>query len=165
MVEKMEEYSKKVMENFMAPKNLGEIEKADGVGKVGNPKCLLGDTLLHTNLKLKKIKDIKKNDLIISHGGKYTAISETFNRNVNEQIIVLKNRLGEIKLTKEHLVYAIKVPKKDKFLRTKNKKTLIPAWYHSEQLEKGDLILYSILSEIKDAEFLEINSIKKKIGL
>lgn len=39
MVEKMEEYSKKVIENFMSPKNMGEIENADGVGKVGNPKC------------------------------------------------------------------------------------------------------------------------------
>ena len=32
MVEKMEEYSKKVIENFMSPKNMGEIENADGVG-------------------------------------------------------------------------------------------------------------------------------------
>ncbi|MFX0200546.1 MAG: Fe-S cluster assembly scaffold protein NifU [Candidatus Hodarchaeota archaeon] len=32
-------YSKKVMENFMNPKNMGEIPDADGIGKVGNPKC------------------------------------------------------------------------------------------------------------------------------
>lgn len=35
----MENYSKKVMEHFLNPKNLGEIENADGVGKVGNLKC------------------------------------------------------------------------------------------------------------------------------
>jgi nitrogen fixation protein NifU and related proteins len=158
----MENYSKKVMENFMSPKNMGEIKNADGVGKVGNPTCLLENTLLQTNSKLTKIRDIKKTDLIVSHNGKYNKISGIFDRSVNESIIVLKNRLGEIKLTKEHLVYAIKVPKRDKYLRTENKKTLIPAWYHAEQLDKGDLILYSILSEIKDCEHIIIENTKKK---
>jgi len=32
-------YSEKVMEHFMQPKNVGEIENADGVGEVGNAKC------------------------------------------------------------------------------------------------------------------------------
>ncbi|MGE5330083.1 MAG: Fe-S cluster assembly scaffold protein NifU [Deltaproteobacteria bacterium] len=32
-------YSDKVMQNFMNPKNVGEIENADGIGEVGNAKC------------------------------------------------------------------------------------------------------------------------------
>jgi nitrogen fixation NifU-like protein len=32
-------YSEKVMEHFQNPRNMGEIEDADGVGDVGNPKC------------------------------------------------------------------------------------------------------------------------------
>jgi len=32
-------YSEKVMDHFMNPRNMGEIENADGVGTVGNPKC------------------------------------------------------------------------------------------------------------------------------
>ena len=32
-------YSEKVMEHFRNPRNVGEIENADGVGKVGNPVC------------------------------------------------------------------------------------------------------------------------------
>ncbi|MFH0889908.1 MAG: iron-sulfur cluster assembly scaffold protein [Candidatus Aenigmatarchaeota archaeon] len=32
-------YSKKVMEHFMNPKNMGRIENADGVGEAGNIKC------------------------------------------------------------------------------------------------------------------------------
>jgi nitrogen fixation protein NifU and related proteins len=32
-------YSDKVMDHFMNPRNVGEIENADGVGEVGNPKC------------------------------------------------------------------------------------------------------------------------------
>ncbi|MCF6465668.1 Fe-S cluster assembly scaffold protein NifU [Clostridium sp. Cult2] len=32
-------YSEKVMEHFQNPRNVGEIENADGVGEVGNPRC------------------------------------------------------------------------------------------------------------------------------
>lgn len=32
-------YSEKVMEHFQNPRNVGEIENADGVGQVGNPRC------------------------------------------------------------------------------------------------------------------------------
>jgi len=36
-------YSKKVIEHFMNPRNVGRIENPDGVGKVGNPVC--GDVM------------------------------------------------------------------------------------------------------------------------
>ena len=32
-------YSEKVMDHFLNPRNVGEIENASGVGTVGNPKC------------------------------------------------------------------------------------------------------------------------------
>ncbi|VVB83859.1 Iron-sulfur cluster assembly scaffold protein IscU 2 [uncultured archaeon] len=56
------EYSKKVMQNYMNPKNLGEIKDADGIGRVGNPTC--GD-IMEVYIKVEKkgkkkiIKDIK----------------------------------------------------------------------------------------------------------
>ncbi len=51
-------YSKKVMEHFMNPRNVGTIEDADGYGKVGNPVC--GD-LMEIFIKVKdgRIEDIK----------------------------------------------------------------------------------------------------------
>jgi nitrogen fixation NifU-like protein len=36
-------YSAKVMDHFNNPRNVGEIENADGVGEVGNPVC--GDVM------------------------------------------------------------------------------------------------------------------------
>ena len=36
-------YSDKVMDHFMHPRNMGEIENASGVGEVGNPAC--GDVM------------------------------------------------------------------------------------------------------------------------
>ena len=32
-------YSKKVMDYFLHPKNIGVIKNADGIGTVGNPRC------------------------------------------------------------------------------------------------------------------------------
>lgn len=50
-------YSKKVMEHFKNPQNLGEIKNADAVGQVGNPIC--GDIMrLYLKIKDNKIKDI-----------------------------------------------------------------------------------------------------------
>ncbi len=39
----VEDYTDKVMEHFMNPKNVGEMEDADGTAKVGNPTC--GDVM------------------------------------------------------------------------------------------------------------------------
>jgi len=51
-------YSEKVMDHFMNPRNVGEIENADGVGQVGNPKC--GD-IMKMSLKIENdvIVDVK----------------------------------------------------------------------------------------------------------
>lgn len=51
-------YSEKVMEHFMNPRNVGEIEAADGVGLVGNPKC--GDIMkMYIKVKDNIIVDAK----------------------------------------------------------------------------------------------------------
>jgi nitrogen fixation NifU-like protein len=51
-------YSDKVMEHFMRPRNVGEIENADGVGEVGNPVC--GDMMtFYIKVKDNRLEDIK----------------------------------------------------------------------------------------------------------
>ncbi|GBE15886.1 nifU-like protein [bacterium BMS3Abin14] len=54
----MSMYSEKVMDHFRNPRNVGEIEDADGVGEVGNPTC--GDIMkIYLKVKDDAIEDIK----------------------------------------------------------------------------------------------------------
>jgi len=51
-------YSEKVMDHFNNPRNVGQIENPDAVGKVGNPVC--GDIMkLFLKIEDDIIKDIK----------------------------------------------------------------------------------------------------------
>lgn len=53
-----EPYSLKVMEHFSNPRNVGEIENADGIGKVGNPVC--GDIMnMYIKVENNVIVDVK----------------------------------------------------------------------------------------------------------
>jgi nitrogen fixation NifU-like protein len=52
------DYSKEVLEHYSNPRNVGEIEDADGVGVVGNPAC--GDVMkLTIKVKDDRIVDAK----------------------------------------------------------------------------------------------------------
>lgn len=62
-------YSKKVMEHFQNPKNVGEVEGADGTGEVGNPQC--GDMMKITI----KVRDNKINDIKFKTYGCVAAIA------------------------------------------------------------------------------------------
>ena len=51
-------YSEQVMDHFMNPRNVGEIENADGVGTVGNAKC--GDIMkMYLKIEDDIVKDVK----------------------------------------------------------------------------------------------------------
>ncbi|MBI4745124.1 MAG: Fe-S cluster assembly scaffold protein NifU [Deltaproteobacteria bacterium] len=51
-------YSEKVMDHFRNPRNMGEMENPDGVGKVGNPVC--GDMMeLYIKVENDIITDVK----------------------------------------------------------------------------------------------------------
>ena len=51
-------YSETVMDHFMNPRNVGEIENPDGIGEVGNPVC--GDMMtFYIKVKNNHLEDVK----------------------------------------------------------------------------------------------------------
>ena len=67
-------YSEKVMEHFSNPRNIGEVENADGMGEVGNPTC--GDLMKVTirveddRLVVKSEFSINRFDFMIEYKGR-----------------------------------------------------------------------------------------------
>ena len=54
------QYSEKVMDHFMNPRNVGEIADANGVGEVGNAVC--GDIMkIYLKIEDNRIQDVKFN--------------------------------------------------------------------------------------------------------
>ncbi len=51
-------YNEKVLEHFRNPRNVGKIEDANGIGRVGNPVC--GDVMvMYLRIRDERIEDAK----------------------------------------------------------------------------------------------------------
>lgn len=89
------EYSEKVMEHFMAPKNVGVIENPSGYGKVGNASC--GDIMeLFIKVENNIIIDVKFRTF-----GCASAISSS---SVSTEMILGKTIEEALKLTNKDVV-------------------------------------------------------------
>ena len=157
-------YSEKMMEHFRHPKNMGEIEKPDGVGTVGNPICVLPETDIISNPNIIPIHNLNVGDKVLSHDGKCYEITRKFRRNYSGSVIRIKNRLGMTTLTPEHLVYGFKVPKSHTYCYNRNKRKLFKyaSWWHSADLEKKDIVIYPIPKDVKDVECINTSHKKSK---
>lgn len=91
-------YNEKVMETFKNPKNMGEIENADGIGKVGNPTC--GDLMQVTI----KVKDNKIEDIKVKTFGCVAAIVTS---SIMTEIVKGKTLEEAEKLTKDDIIEAL----------------------------------------------------------
>jgi nitrogen fixation NifU-like protein len=138
----MGQYSEKVMDHFSNPRNVGEIENADGIGKVGNPVC--GDVM---NLYIKV-----ENDVIIDAKFKTfgcgaaiatsSMVTELVKGKTIDEAMSLSNRavaeaLGGLPPIKMHCSVlaedALKLAIEDYFKRTGDKRTVEPRPHHHDE--------------------------------
>jgi nitrogen fixation NifU-like protein len=157
------QYTEKVMEHFTNPHNVGEIPDADGIGEVGNPVCLVGGTLIQMNNHYQGIEEVQQKERVLTHEGVYSTVEQRSVRDYSGQVVRLKNKLGSVEMTPEHLVLGMKKPKPQRYNHTRNKKLLIPDWIHANELEPRDIALYPILKVTKDQKYFEVTSEKQSI--
>jgi nitrogen fixation NifU-like protein len=89
-------YSKKVMERFRDAKNYGKIENADGIGKVGNPKC--GDVMwIYIKVEDGKITDAKYETFgcVAAIATSSIAIDMIMNKPVEEALTLTNKAVAE----------------------------------------------------------------------
>ena len=89
-------YSKKVMDHFMNPRNVGVIENPDGYGKVGNPVC--GDLMeIFIRVKDDIITDIKFKTFgcgsAIATSSMVTELA--MNKHVDEAVKITRNDVAD----------------------------------------------------------------------
>jgi len=80
--------------------------------------CLSGDTLVFTSGGFKKLKNVKKNDFVLTHKGRFRLVKNTFKYDVsNENLTSLKTdySFGPIILTNDHEVFAVKKQKTKRY--------------------------------------------------
>jgi nitrogen fixation NifU-like protein len=90
------QYSEKVMDHFMNPRNVGTIENPDGYGKVGSPSC--GD-VMEIFLKIEEdiIVDVKFRTFGCASAIATSSISTEMimNKNVNEALKLTNKAVAE----------------------------------------------------------------------
>ncbi len=115
--------------------------------------CLVGETKVLTESGYKQLKNICVNDKVYTHTGELKSVKNTFEYDLNEEdLLELKIEQADnfnLKLTKDHMVYACKRIQKivEATSNTTNstykyKKYFFqdPAWIQAKDLEVGDYI-------------------------
>ncbi len=138
----MSQYSDKVMDHFNNPRNVGEIEDADGIGKVGNPVC--GDVMkLYIKVENDVITDAKFKTFGCGAAiATSSMVTELVKGKTIEEAMSLSNRavaeaLGGLPPIKMHCSVlaedALKSAIEDYFQKTGDKRTLEPRPRHDHE--------------------------------
>jgi glycosyltransferase involved in cell wall biosynthesis len=165
-IEKMVEGVKgiKVMYETRNKKEIAEMYQSSDVFvmpsyREGLPLCCHPDTLIQTEEGLKKISEIKLNEMVLSHKGRFCKVTKIMKRYIDEEIISIKpyGINQEIEITKEHPVLSIKKPKK-KFKKLIGKiiTKSNPLWVRSQELKKGDCVVFPIPKYSSNIKYFDL---------
>jgi len=141
--------------------------------------CLVPDSWIHVNNKVKQIKNVSENDFVLTHKGRYKKVKKVYKRMFSGDIIKIMPaclKIGSY-FTPEHPIYSIKSFKSCKntphtickpncaYLKRGCKieafKNYEGGWNQIKDLEKGDIILYPRYTKIVDKKFFYIHNIIK----
>jgi hypothetical protein len=113
-------------------------EKWDG----GHAVCCHPDTIVLTKQGNKKIVDVVVGDEVLTHLRRFRKVTKIMNRDINEEICVIKNYYGDdIKVTKEHPFYSKTYNESCQTALDYMKNT---QWQKAEDLKEGDLLYHPI---------------------
>lgn len=156
------QYSDMVMEHFKNPRNVGEIKDPSGVGKVGNPVCVIPRTLVCKNSSIQKISGVETGIRVLSHDGLYHNVEKVYRRYYRGQILDIDvHNLGNVVTTPDHHILALKtndLSHKHRDFRKRGKD-----WYMGIELKKGDTLLLPIPKEVADRKYMSFDIEKPKL--
>jgi ATP-dependent DNA ligase/intein/homing endonuclease len=132
---------------------------ADAFEIVGRPMaCFPKGELIFVNNSIKKIEELNKKDKVVGKDGKLQEIKETFDRDYNGKIVrIYLHYLFPFSLTSDHKVLCIKNSlcswknrkivcrpncQEQKYGCKRNYKNYFPNWIDSNNLNKGDFLLF-----------------------
>ena len=156
-----QEYSEKVMEHFRNPRNVGVIENADGTGHVGNPMCVVPQTLIYKNSSIESVKHVKKGTRVLSHDGFYHNVEKVYKRFYKGLAFNIDvHNLGNLMITPHHHILALKTNRLSH--KHRDYKKCIRDWRMSVELKKGDTLLLPIPKEIESKKYIDFDIPKPK---
>lgn len=162
-------YSDAVKDHFYNPQNFLQDDdenkyEFNGVGMVGSPACLAPSTLIISSSGFKAIDSFELNNKVLSHDSKYYPVKKIFRTKYSgENLVKIKNCLGDIVATQDHLIYAKQIPSKISYWHNSYKRKVVSSWVHAGDLRKKDIALYPIPDKIiNNIKFIDFVLEKKK---
>lgn len=106
--------------------------------------CVPGDTLISmSNGKNKKIKEVNVGDIVITHLGNNKRVLKVFERNINEDIIKIKNNNDVLLITRNHPIYVSKNGRDFDFVESGRLNESYYLYNNNEKINKIQNIHYS----------------------
>lgn len=150
-------YTDIVKDHFFSPRNILLKDPAEGEydaeGMVGSPACLMASTLVVGNPSSVPIAIFKKGEKVLGHDSRYHSVERVFKvRYPKIDLIKIRNYLGEIIATPDHLIYAKQIPSTNTFLHHRYKARVPTTWVHAGELKQGDISLYPLPLEVRSCK-------------